>query len=169
MRITKPTASRIMALVLFLSATVSAQNQKKPDLPADHPDVYYSFFFFMDDFGNWLNLRATQQPAKQAALLASAARYLQVDVKELPKLISTCQSVTADLRQVSNDAHQYSTNASVQGKAPEPGVLQSYEAKRQATIQNGISQVQQALTPISWNGVHSHINGTHRASIHVGN
>jgi hypothetical protein len=162
---TAPALASIIPLV-FLAA--QAQAQAPATLPPDHPDVYYSFFFFMEDFGKWLDLRATQAPERREALFASAARYLKVDAKELPALTSACQSVASSLRQINRDAHQYRTRIIAAGGKPDPAVTESYEASRQAAIQTGTLEIRSALSPASWSGLHSHINGTHRALIHAG-
>jgi len=121
--------------------------------------------FFVEDFAKWLDIHAAQAPSKQAALLASAAPYLKVDMKELPALISASRSAAGEQRQINSDAQRFWTEEAAKGKEPDRGIAQSFEAKRQAAIQSEISQVKQALSPASWNGVHSHINGTYRASL----
>lgn len=164
MKLFIPMPVRSVALLFLLS--LSSLAQKGPDLPADHPEVYYSFFFFIEGFGRWLDARAIQAPDKQDALVASAARYLKVDIKELPKLISACELVVADLRKINDEAHLYRAGEIANGRTPNAGTVQSFEERRQLGIRDGISRLQNILSEASWKGVHAHINGTHRAMLH---
>lgn len=165
----RPHRSTTASLVLLTMIATHAVGQKQPPLPTDDPELYYSFFFFMEDFGEWLDMRAVQASDRQAALTASAARYLKVDVDDLPALISSCQSTAADLRIISNDARQYWVSESAKGRHPDPASLRSFEAKRQTAIQDGIDRLQRTLSKSSWTGIHSHINGTHRAMMRRSN
>lgn len=151
--------------ILFLAAASTMPGQQATVLPADHPEVYYSYFFFMENFGNWLDATAAQTPGEQAKLMASAARYLKIDVSELPKLIATCRLVTASLRQVASDNRQMSATASAGGQARNVPISQALAAKREAAIMEGVAQLQRALSAASWNAVQAHMNGAHRAAI----
>jgi len=156
-------------LVLLAGCTTHAFSQKKATLPPDHPEVYYSYFFFIEGFGDWLDAQAGQGPAKKSQVMASAARYLKIDVNELPRLIATCRLVTAKLRQLDGDSRRESAAATANGQGHDPWAAQARAAKRQAAIENGVAQLQQALSATSWSAVYGHINGAHRASIASGN
>jgi hypothetical protein len=84
----------VLAVCFVLAAGV-ALGQKESPLPADHPEIYYSFFFFMENFSQWLDARAQEAPARKVKLMESAARYLKVDVSEIPKIAAECQAATA--------------------------------------------------------------------------
>ena len=129
--------------------------------------LYGSFFFVMEDFSAWLDARGVTVPANRTKLMQSAARYLHIDVSELPKVSATCQSFAATIRRINTNARSY-VDSSVSGKKlPEPALLRGFEAQRQAAIQSGISQLRQQLSVASWNGLTAHINGEHRNSIQV--
>ena len=152
--------------ILSLLVVPSVVGQTKGALPPlDHPEVYHSFFFFMEDFGKWLDNRAQQDPANKAKLMESAARYLKVDVSELPKVVGACQSVASKLRQIDIEAHQYWIGESVNRRTPDSGKLSSFAVQRQTAIDDGTDQLKQVLSSAGWNGLRSHINGEHRASI----
>jgi hypothetical protein len=157
-----------LSMVLCMLVPMSGFGQREAAaLPSDDPEVYHSFFFFMENFGQWLDARALQVPAKRANLMASAARYLKVDVSELPKLVAHCRSVSATLRQIDAEALQYWTAQPGEGKAPDNAILRQFAARRQDAIQAGTQQLAQVLSPASWSGVHTHINGAHRSSIQI--
>jgi hypothetical protein len=140
--------------------------QKEPDLQPDDPELYYSFIFFMEDFGKWLDANNQQRPAHKADLMRSAARYLKVDANELPKLVATCSTLAATIRQLENQARSDAQIAFKNGNPPDYPARQAFAAKRQAAIQDATSQIQAALSHGSWDRLRSHINGEHRASLH---
>ena len=86
--------SRIVAALAALSFAGSAADQKTHP-PQDDPVLYSSFFFFMEDFGAWLDARVAAAPASKTKLMQSAARYLHIDPTELPKVTATCRSLAA--------------------------------------------------------------------------
>jgi hypothetical protein len=96
-----------ICVALCLSFAVRGFGQQAVLLPVDHPEVYSSFFFFVEDFSAWLDARAVKTPANKTKLMESAARYLKVDVSELPKVTARCRSVAATLRQTSSDRQKY--------------------------------------------------------------
>ncbi|HEY3840607.1 MAG TPA: hypothetical protein VGL72_28740 [Bryobacteraceae bacterium] len=150
---------------LFAAIAAPTFGQNKGGLPRDHPELYYSYFLFIEGFGNWLDSQGAQAPGSQAKLMASAARYLKIDVRELPTLIATCRSVSANLRQIGEDSRRALADEAAAGKGRDLLALQVRADRRRAAIQDGISQLQQALSAAGWNAVHAHINGAHRASV----
>jgi len=156
-----------VGLLGFLS-TAGAFGQQKTLLPVDHPELYASYFFFMEEFGKSLDARgATISPANKTKLMQSAARYLKVDATEVDKLTVTCQTVTARLRQIGVEDAQYREGESKNHRAPEKKIIQKFEAERQAAIQDGIKQMKQVLSAKGWSGLQAHINGEHRAGVEV--
>jgi len=95
--------------------------------------------------------------------MQSAARYLRVDVTELPKLTAACQTVTARLRQIGNDAQQYRESESKSQKDPDRDIVLNFEAQRRAAIQDDINQMRQVLSAKGWSGLQTHINGEYRS------
>jgi hypothetical protein len=165
MNITKTVA--VGGLLGFLFA-VTAFGQPKTLLPVDHPELYASYCFFMEEFGKSLDARGTTISAtNKTKLMQSAARYLKVDVTEIPKLTAACQTVTARLRQIGADAAQYRDGESKNHRDPDRDIVLNFEAQRRAAIQDGISQMRQALSAKGWNGLQTHINGEYRAGVQV--
>lgn len=154
----------VVCLGLYLSPTGAGFAQPGKQLAVDDPELYSSFFFFMEDFSGWLDSRGAANPAAKTKLMQSAARYLKVNVNELPNVTASCRSAAANLRQISVDARGYQDGEAKNGRAPDVAMMAQFEAKRQAAIQSGTAQLKQTLSAASWNGLHSHINGEHRAS-----
>jgi hypothetical protein len=120
----------------------------------------------MEDFGGWLDTRAQQLPASRNQLMASAARYLKIDVNELPRVLAACRVSAAALRQIESDAHQNWLEQSKDGKLPDVAIVQGFVAKRQAAIRSGADQLRAALSVNGWSGLQGYINGEHRSSVH---
>ena len=156
----------LLPIALFtVGAGIASSQQQAPLLPADDPRVYSSFFFFMETFASWLDTRVAAVPASRTKLMQSAARYLNVDVSELPKVSATCQLVAAKLRQIGVSARQYWEVESNSHRAPDVTRVRDFEAQRQSAIQDGISELQRELSTSGWNGLREHVNGVHRAGI----
>jgi len=152
--------------ILCLLPTPSAFGQTAGTLlPPDHPEVYHSFFFFMESFSQKLDEIAQRTPERKTQVMASAARYLKVDEKELPQLFATCRSVAAQLRQIGDDARQFARSESANNEFPRTGSSQDFATRRHATIQAGSDEMKRVLSPGSWTGLHAHINGDYRRSI----
>lgn len=149
---------------LFQAGLATAQQVIHP--AKDDPSLYASFFFVMENFSTWLDARGAALPANKAKLMQSAARYLHIDVNELPKVSATCQSFAAMIRQINTNARN-SVSSAEKNKLPNLATLHGFEAQRQAAIQAGINQLRQQLSAASWNGLTAHINGDHRNSIRV--
>jgi hypothetical protein len=122
--------------------------QKGPP-PQDDPEVHYSFFIFMDGFGQWLDGRAQANPARRTTLMESAARYLKISPAELPKVIAACRTAVSELKAIETQSQAYWRGEVQKGKAPENVRAKQFEAMRQAAIQTG----------------RTHINGAHRLRI----
>ena len=153
-----------LAAAIWLMLTATMFGQKSPP-PPDDPEVHYSFFVFMDGFGQWLDSRAQANPAGKAKLMESASRYLKITPTELPKVIDACRSAVAELKAIEAQS-QASWRGDVQrGKAPDTAKAQQFEALRQGAIQTGRVRLQQALSPASWSSLQTHINGEHRLGI----
>lgn len=138
--------------------------QKGPP-PQDDPEVHYSFFVFMDGFGQWLDGRVQANPARKTKLMESASRYLKITPAELPKVIDACRSAVTELKAIEAQSQAYWRGEVQKGKAPDNARAQQFAAMRQAAIQTGRVRLQQALSPASWSGLHVHINGEHRLGI----
>jgi AraC-like DNA-binding protein len=160
----EPLALSILACVL-VSKVVSAQ-QYQPDFLPDGPELYYSFIFFMEDFGKWLDANNQQRPAHKADLMQSAARYLKVDVNELLKIVATCTALAVSIRQLETQMRNDVQTAIKNGNPPDYPARQVLAAKHQAAIQDAINQMQTAISLASWIGLKTYINGEHRASVH---
>jgi len=141
--------------------------QRAPDLPPDHQELYYSFFMFTASFGQWLDLEVQKAPERKSELMQSAARYLKVDVKELPRLIDECKAAAAALQKIENDAHQRWNDESNRATGHDPSAHDAFIVSRQAAIQAATAELKQALSEASWNGLSSHINGEHRLHLFV--
>ena len=152
---------------LFVLAGVCFGAEPQARLQKDHPELYSSFFFFVEDFSKWLDARVTQIPANKTKLMQSAARYLKVDPSELPKLTAFCRSVAATLRQIGGDGQKYWDGEQKLQHSPDAEKMRQFSVKRQAAIQAGIDQLKNQLSKASWDGVYAHINGKHRASIRL--
>ncbi len=153
-----------LAVVSCLMLTPVIIGQKGPP-PEDDPEVNYSFFVFMDGFGQWLDGRVQANPARKAKLMESAARYLKISPAELPKVIDACRSTIVELKNIEAQSQAYWRGEVQNGRAPESVRARQFVAMRQATIQVGRVRLQQALSPASWSGLQAHINGEHRLGI----
>ena len=156
------TAMLAAASCLLFAPTIFGQ--KAPPLP-DDPEVHYSFFVFMDGFGQWLDTRVQASPARTTKLMESAGRYLKISAVELPKVIAACRSAVAELKLIEVQSQDYWRGEVQKGKAPDNARTRQFEAMRQAAIQAGRVRVQQALSPASWSSLQAHINGEHRLGI----
>lgn len=144
-----------------------AYGQRTPP-PPDDPEVHYSFFVFMEGFGQWLEARAQENPARRTELMESASRYQKIAPADLSKVIAACRTSAVELKAIEAQA-QNSWREEVQKKnVPDKGQARQFEAMRRAAIQAGRTRLQQALPPVSWNGLQSHINGEHRLRIRSG-
>jgi hypothetical protein len=146
----------------MLAATIFGQ---KGPPPADDPEVHYSFFVFMDGFGQWLDGRVQANPARKTKLMESAARYLKITPAELPKVIDASRTAVKELKAIEAQSQTYWRGEVQKGSAPDNARARQFEALRQAAIQTGRVRLQQALSPASWSGLRSHINGEHRLGI----
>ncbi len=156
------TAALAAASWLILAAAMFGQ---KGPPPPDDPEVHYSFFVFMDGFGQWLDARAQENPARKTKLMESAGRYLKISPAELPKVIDACRSAVAELKAIETQS-QANWRGDVQnGKTPDNARAQQFEAMRQAAIQAGRLRLQQALSAASWSSLQAHINGEHRLGL----
>lgn len=160
-RLRSTTALAAASCLLFASTIFC---QKAPP-PPDDPEVHYSFFVFMDGFGQWLDTRVQASPARTNKLMESAGRYLKISPAELPKVIAACRSVIAELKIIEAQSQQYWRAEVQNAKTPDKAKAGQFEAMRQAAIQTGRIRVQQALSPASWNSLQTHINGEHRLGI----
>lgn len=153
-------------LLSILCPDLKGQAAKR--FPADDPELYSSFCFFMDSFSTWLDTRAAAKPAGRTQLMQSAAKYIKVDANELTKVVTICRTVTANHLQLSTELKQYMDQRQVNKAKPDAVALSQFEARRQAAIQHAVAQLQSSLSQSSWNGLRTHINGTHRQSISLG-
>jgi hypothetical protein len=133
--------------------------------PKDDPVLYSSFFFFMDDFCSWLDARVAAEPGRKTKLIESAARYVNVQPADFLKLNATSHAVAAALKRINLEAHNYVLELASDGQSPDVERIREFEAQRQTAIQAGLADLNRNISPVSWNGLHAHINGTHRASI----
>jgi hypothetical protein len=157
----------VLTVLILAVANPGFAQQKGPDLPPDHPEVYYSFFMFMDNFGQWLANEAEKNPAHAAVLNQSAARYLNVDVKELPSLIDYCRMSAAAIR-TAEDGHRTGVSGGIRSAAgADPSLREALIANRQAAIQSATDGLRRLLSAKSWSGLSAHINVEHRRHISV--
>ena len=115
--------------------------------PKDDPELYSSFFFFMDDFGSWLERRAADEPASKTKLIESAARYANVQPTDFPRLSATCHAVAATLKRINLEAHNYVQGLASDGQAPDVERIREFEAQRQKAIQSGLAARYSYLLP----------------------
>jgi hypothetical protein len=141
-----------------------AYGQRNPP-PPDDPEVHYSFFVFMDGFGQWLEARAQENPARRTRLMESASRYLKITPADLPKVIAACRASAVELKAIEAQSKEYWQSEVQKKKIPDNAKARQFEAMRQAAIQAGRTRLQQALPPGSWTGLQAHINGSHRLGI----
>lgn len=155
-------AALVAAGWLMLAGTMFGQ---KGPPPADDPEVHYSFFVFIDGFGQWLDARVQANPAREVKLKESAARYLKITPAELPKVIDACRTAVSELKALEVQSQAYWRGEVQKGRAPDTARAQQFVTLRQAAIQAGRVRLQQALSAASWSGLQSHINGEHRLGI----
>ena len=156
------TTALVAAICLILAPTVFGQ---KAPPPPDDSEVHYSFFVFMDGFGEWLDARVQASPARKNKLVESAGRYLKISPAELPSVVVACRTAVAELKQIEVQSQEYWRAEVQKGKAPDNARARQLEAMRQAAIQAGKVRVQQALSAASWSSLQAHINGEHRLGI----
>ena len=158
----------LIVCFLFSIQCPELKAQAAKRFPADDPELYSSFCFFMDSFSTWLDTRAAAKPAGRTQLMQSAAKYIKVDASELAKVVTVCRTITSNHLQISNELKQYMDQRQVSHAKPDASALTQFEARRQAAIQHAIAQFQSSLSQSNWNGLRTHINGTHRQAISVG-
>ena len=162
--VTKDRWAKPCKLLICLLLTSEMWAEKKAP-PMDDPEVHYSFFFFMDGFGQWLDARIQADPSRKTKLMESAGRYLKIDPAELPGAITLCRTAVAELKAIQAQAEAYWRGETKNGNNPDKGHSQQFEAMRQTSIQAGRVRLQQSLSVSSWTGLQSHINGEHRLKI----
>jgi len=171
MRIPTLTRAAILGTIglpLLIITSASAQGnsgRKDKHLAVDDPELQASFFLFMEDFSAWLDVRGNANPAKRDPLMASAARYLRVDVKELPKIAATCRSAATNLRRINDSAAKLWADARANGKRPDSAALNVLAAQRFSAIQSAMDDLSRALSSASWDGLHAYINSDHRNTV----
>ncbi len=153
-----------ISVACWLTLVAPVFGQKGPP-PQDDPEVHYSFFVFMDGFGQWLDGRTQANPARKTKLLESAAGYLKITPDELPKVIAACRTAVSDLKAIEAQSQAYWRGEVQTGKAPDTVRAKQFESMRQAAIQTSRVRLQQALSSASWRGLQAHINGDHRLGI----
>lgn len=133
--------------------------------PPDDPEVYYSFFYFHDDFSGWLDRRIATSPARAPKLRQGAARLFGVQESELPRISSATRPVAASLRALSVELQAYVDQTRAKDQGPDRAVFRQFETRRQQIISSGIDQLRAALTPEGWTALHAYINGQYRRSV----
>lgn len=151
------------AIWLMLASMIFAQ---KGPPPPDDPEVHYSFFVFMDGFGQWLDARSQANPARKLKLMDSASRYLKITPAELPKVIDACRLTLIELKAIEAQSQEYWRGEMEKGNNPDSSRVRQFDAMRQAAIKTGQARLQQALSPTSWGSLKVHINGEHRLRVY---
>jgi len=153
-----------LAVASWLMLAAPMLGQKGPP-PQDDPEVHYSFFVFIDGFGQWLDDRIQANPTRRAKLMESAARYLKITPAELPKVIAACRTAVSELKAIEAQSQAHWRGEVQKGKAPDNARARQFETMRQAAIHGGRARLQQALSTAGWSGLQAHINGEHRLGI----
>lgn len=91
--------------------------------------------------------------------MASAARYLNLDVGELVKLTAASRLAAASLKRIDGEALRAQTDAAGRANRPSNAILLELQKQRQSAIQAGINQVKRNLSDASWKKVQALVNG----------
>ena len=162
----KPGPKACLALAFWVLLKVSPAQAPPPPVgtvpPPDHPEVYFSFFYFHDDFSRWLEGRLAAYPVRASTLTQGAAKMLRVDQTELATISSVSRSVVAQLSALHAEVKAYSDQARANRLALDPATLQQFQARRQQLIAAGVQQLTTTLTSAGWSGLHAYINDVHR-------
>jgi len=165
---TRSLSARLVLVSNLFVTTCLAQGP--PPLPAanpppDHPEVYYSFLAFHDDFSRWLEQRNLANPAGAVRRAQAAARRFGVPEGELPKIALVSRNAAVELQALAAEMRVFIDQKRPDRQRPERAAFQQFEARRQQIIASAVGQLRTTLTAEGWHALHRYINEQHRLSM----
>jgi len=113
-------------------------------------------------------LRAAN-PASAAQLDQQMASLLQVDVKELPYVITNTQKATTSYNALTAQVQAGAKSPPAPTKTHGPSAAQlaaEQEFQRAGITVEGVRLLFLNLTPASWKGLHGYITGTYKTTVY---
>jgi hypothetical protein len=157
----------VLSAILLCSSVALAQQTPAVHPAQDAPELYLSFFFFHEDFAKWTEARIAANPGKRGQFLNSSAKQIGISPDEFSALETISSDITASLRVIGDEAHQY-VQSTVKAKGDiDHKVLVQFDSRRQAVIQDGINRMKNTLSTQGWQGLYSYINNQHRQHVNV--
>lgn len=165
---TRSLTQGLLIPVALLCSCVAMSQQPTATHPAqDAPELYLSFFFFHEDFAKWTEARMAANPGKRGQLLNSSAKHLGISPDEFSALETISSGITASLRVIGGEAHQYVQSTVKAKRDIDHKALAQFDSRRRAVIQDGIDRMKNTLSPQGWQGLYSYINNQHRQHVNV--
>jgi hypothetical protein len=131
--------------------------------PIEDPELYYQFYQYHLGLINTNNAAKAADPAKGVMLDQQMAALLNVDVKELPTVITNTLQVTAAHASIA--ARKAAGPDKSSPLTPAQQALQLDFQKVHATA-SAVGALWQGLTPASWTGIHGYIVGPFKAQFY---
>jgi hypothetical protein len=152
--------------IILVTLPVFAQQNAGMHPAKDSPELYLSFFFFLEDFQKWTGARVSAEPVRKDQIVNSSAKHLGISPSEFSGVEAVTSKVTAQLRALNDEAHSYVQSKKGKGDV-DYKALAAYNARRNALIQSGIEQIKNSLSAGSWQSLSSYVNNEHRQQITV--
>jgi hypothetical protein len=150
----------------MVCAVFGQQQTAKPlSVPTiEDSELYYSFFLYHQTLIDTQTAAKAASPSSASQLDQQMAALLQVDVKELPFVISNTRQATASYSALTA---QKQAAAPVQQAGPNAVQLAAQQELQRVRITvEGVRLLASSLTPTSWSGLHGYIVGTYKNTIY---
>jgi hypothetical protein len=154
---------------LLSLCALAALTQTKPPLtvpPIENRNLYYSFFVYHQSLINTATAQKEASPASASQLDQQMANLLQVNVSELPLVVSNTQNAAARYTAL---AAQPAPNPKAPVKAGQPNAAQTAAEQllqHDRITADGVRLLFFGLSTASWTGLHGYITGTYKNTIY---
>ncbi len=150
-----------LILIAFLPLSIGQSQSPVSSFPADHFEVYASFFQYQVSWQQWAAAQAPPNSPKAAQLANSFAAMLKIDPTESAVVSAAANKVASDLAALAAQRSAYLQSNSAN---PSTHTLNQFAVRRQQMIMAGVSALMQGLTFRSWVGLYSYVNWDYRVN-----
>ncbi len=158
-----------LSVCLLSLCAFTALAQTKAPLsvpPIEDRNLYYSFFQYHQTLINAATALKAATPASASQIDQQMATLLQVNLSELPFVVSNTQSAITSYNSLAA-AQQASATAPAKAGQPNAAQLAAEQLLQHDRITvNGVRLLFLNLSAASWTGLHSYITGTYKNTLY---
>jgi len=146
----------VYSLIFCLHLAAQQPNAPNPKFLPEDPELYFSFFQFHNDLDQQVQ---SANPVLASQLTGNAIVAYNVSTEDFTKLTLQVRAFAKDFRNWQFPVQAYFGKIQANKQLPDVNVVKAFQFQRQSLVKSHYDAIHQALSPASWNGLHTYING----------